>query len=460
VILNLEIQNFKLNICSIIAKLRFKIFFTMIIEFSITNFGSIKEKQTLSFEATKDDTLAQYYTFEPIEGLRLLKLAMIFGPNASGKSTVLKAFEFLRNIIHLPAQNKSEELAFEPFGLDEVSKNESSYIELLFITGSIKFRYNLEFNKTCILNERLDYSPRGREANFFTRRTDISTQSVTIEYGSLINVDEKNKLKLEIATLWNNPVLGIFSKANIDFPELKMAYNWFGVYLLPMISPNSDLMTMTTKKILNSPKIKEEVTRLLKYADVQIENVEVVEKAKETYKQVYQEVMMVNEPEAAYLAYRHGHTDRELVFNHLGKDEMGNRILIPFKIEQESQGTLRYYGLSGVLATLMTEPKMVSIDEFESSLHPDLAQNLILRFLVQSKAAQLLVTSHNIDFLGEQDVIRRDTIWFTQKDKNGATELYSAADFDTSVLRKTSSLLNVYETGKLGAKPNLGSIFS
>jgi AAA15 family ATPase/GTPase len=175
---------------------------------------------------------------------------------------------------------------------------------------------------------------------------------------------------------------------------------------------------------------------------------------------VYQEVMMVNEPEAAYLAYRHGHTDRELVFNHLGKDEMGNRILIPFKIEQESQGTLRYYGLSGVLATLMTEPKMVSIDEFESSLHPDLAQNLILRFLVQSKAAQLLVTSHNIDFLGEQDVIRRDTIWFTQKDKNGATELYSAADFDTSVLRKTSSLLNVYETGKLGAKPNLGSIFS
>jgi AAA15 family ATPase/GTPase len=288
----------------------------------------------------------------------------------------------------------------------------------------------------------------------------VKNQTVEIEYGSLVDIDTKNRLKLEIATLWNNTVLGVFSHANVDFGGLKLIFDWFEGYLNPMISPDMNLLEATTKKVILSPKIKDEVTQLLKYADVQIENIDIIEKAKEGYKQVYEDMFMVSEPEAIYYAKSRGFTDKEIVFNHLGQDEKGQRILIPFKVEQESQGTLRYYGLSGVLATLMTEEKMMAIDEFESSLHPDLAQNLILRFLVQSKRSQLLVTTHNIDFLGEQDVIRRDTIWFTQKNKNGATELYSASDFDTSVLRKTSSLLNVYTTGKLGAKPNLGSVFS
>ncbi len=432
----------------------------MIIEFNITNFGSIKDKQTLSFEASKDDTLNKYYTFEPIAGLHLLKLAMIFGPNASGKSTVLKALEFLRKLILEPVRYSNDTLSFDPFLLNETSKNEASVFELLFIQAGVKFRYVVTFNQKCIISEVLDYTPRGREANFFTRKTDVKNQTVEIEYGSLVEIDTKNRLKLEIATLWNNTVLGVFSHANIDFRYLKLVFDWFDNYLNPMISPDMNLLEATTKKIILSPKIKEEVTQMLKYADVQIENIDIVEKVKENYKQIYQEMSMVSEPEAIYYTKSRGFTDKEIVFNHLGKDAKGRQVLIPFKVEQESQGTLRYYGLSGVLATLMTEEKMMAIDEFESSLHPDLAQNLILRFLVQSKRSQLLVTTHNIDFLGEQDVIRRDTIWFTQKNKNGATELYSAADFDTSVLRKTSSLLNVYATGKLGAKPNLGSVFS
>ena len=105
----------------------------MIIEFSITNFGSIREKQTLSMEATKDNTLSEYYTFEALPELRLLKLAMLFGPNASGKSTVLNALEFLRDLVKKPAQNNADTLSFEPFLLDNLSKNTSSHFELLFI---------------------------------------------------------------------------------------------------------------------------------------------------------------------------------------------------------------------------------------------------------------------------------------------------------------------------------------
>jgi AAA15 family ATPase/GTPase len=435
----------------------------MIIEFSITNFGSIREKQTLSFEATKDDTLAQYYTFEPIKNLRLLKLAMIFGPNASGKSTVLKALEFLRDLVKKPAQNNSDDISFEPFLLDSHSKNQSSFIELLFIQEGIKYRYNVEFSQKCILSESLDFWPKGREALFFKRKTNVENQTADIEYGNsdLIKADSKNRIKLEATTLWNNSVLGTFSKANIDFKELKSVYNWFEDYLMPMVTPKTNLFGWTLNKIDNAETSKSEVINLLKFADVQINNVNILKK--EVEDNDLQKLMKL--PTFAKKFNSVSQEDKKIEqinieFIHTGKNDKNEDIPIRFLPEQVSQGTLRYFGLGGVLSTLITKQKAIAIDEFESSLHPDLAQNFILRFLVQSTNAQLLVTTHNIDFLGEQDVIRRDAIWFTQKNKNGATELYSAADFDTKVLRKTASLLNFYEAGKFGAKPNLGSVFS
>jgi AAA15 family ATPase/GTPase len=434
----------------------------MIIEFSVSNFGSIREKQTLSFEATKDNTLEEYYTFEPIPKLRLLKLAMIFGPNASGKSTVLKALEFLRDLVKNPAQNNSDRISFEPFMLDSYSDNQPSTIELSFIQDSIKYIYYVQFNQECILLESLHYSPKGRKAVFYTRNTNVENQTVDIEYGSEVEGDTKNRLKLETATLWNNTVLGTFSKANIDFQELKMVWNWFDTYLMSMISPKTNLMRWTTEKIDSSESIKTVVTNLLKYADVQINNIDI---SKEEVELDENQIKALLDSPLGETFKNKGLLDKKLKqvkieFSHIGKDSNNENVSVLFPQHFESEGTKRYYGLGGILATLIGEPKAVAIDEFESSLHPDLAQNYILRFLVKSQKSQLLVTTHNIDFLGEQDVIRRDAVWFTQKNENGATELYSAADFDTSVIRKSSSLLNVYETGKLGAKPNLGSIFS
>jgi AAA15 family ATPase/GTPase len=441
----------------------------MIIEFSVTNFGSIREKQTLSFEATKDTTLADYYIFEPIPKLRLLKLAMIFGPNASGKSTILKALEFLRDLVEQPAQNNSDSILFEPFLLDSYSNTQPSTIELSFIQEGIRYRYYVEFNKKCVLSESLHYHPNGREGIFFTRKTNIENQTVDIKYGSKVEGDNKNRLKLETATLWNNTVLGTFSKANIDFKELKTVYNWFDSYLMSMVSSKTDLMSWTTQQIDSSESTKLEVINLLKYADIQINNVNLVKDELELKfrfdenqdkKELLRELLLLEDLKNRGLLIGKTLKQTRVEFSHIRTGGEGEKTTVLFPESFESQGTLRYYGLGGVLATIIAEPKAIAIDEFESSLHPDLALNYILRFLVQSKKSQLLVTTHNIDFLGEQDVIRRDGVWFTQKNENGATELYSAADFDTSVIRKSSSLLNIYEAGRLGAKPNLGSIFS
>jgi AAA15 family ATPase/GTPase len=405
----------------------------MIISFSVSNFGSIKEKQTLSFEASKDPTLAAYYTVEPIPKLHLLKIALIFGGNASGKTTILKALEFLRHLVKNPAQNNAECIDFEPFRLDNHYSNQPTFFELLFVQAGKKYRYQITLNQHCILSESLKYYPNGREATFFTRTTDTQYQTVAIQYGSLdTKSDHKNRLKLEAATLWNNLVLGTFSKSNIDFKALKTVYQWFDDYLMPLITPQTQLFDWTLQQVEAKPELKESVIHLLQYADFQIDNFEIIPNKLQK---------------------------KEIFFNHTSKNEQGNSIQIPFKPSQESQGTLRYFGLGGVLAMLMTEQKAIAIDEFETSLHPDLAQNFILRFLTHSKKAQLLLTTHQIDFLGQSDILRRDTLWFTQKNEQGATELYSAADFDTSLLRKNASLFYAYEAGKLGGKPNLGSIF-
>ncbi len=339
----------------------------------------------------------------------------------------------MRHLVKNPAQNNAERIDFEAFRLDSTNSNSPTYFEFCFVQAGKKYRYQVALNAQCILSESLKYYPNGREATFFTRTTDTQYQTVTIQYGSLdTKSDSKNRLKLEAATLWNNLVLGTFSKSNIDFKALKNIYQWFEDYLMPWITPQTNLFDWTIQQVESKPAIKEAVVHLLQYADFQIDNFEILsDKLK----------------------------NKEIFFNHTSKNEQGHSIQIPFKPSQESQGTLRYFGLGGVLAMLMTEAKAILIDEFETSLHPDLAQNFILRFLTHAQKAQLLITTHQIDFLGQADILRRDALWFTQKNEQGATELYSAADFDTRLLRKNASLFYAYEAGKLGGKPNLGRIF-
>ena len=125
----------------------------MIIRFSIENFGPIREKQTISFEANKNDDLENYYIIEPIPGFRLLKLLLLYGANASGKTTMLKSLEFIRDLVLSPNSKKNEKLNFNPFLFDNESKNKNSSFELYFITEGKRYLYNIEFNNRYIVNE-------------------------------------------------------------------------------------------------------------------------------------------------------------------------------------------------------------------------------------------------------------------------------------------------------------------
>jgi len=152
----------------------------MIINFSIQNFGSIKSKQILSFEADKSIHLEDYYVIKE-NGLRLLKLGLIYGANASGKTTILKALQFLRDIVLEPEAKKTEPLNFKPFLFDKISSKENTILSIDFIQKEKRYYYEVEFNENAIVNETLNhYNPT--KANVFKRTTDLEKQYSSISF--------------------------------------------------------------------------------------------------------------------------------------------------------------------------------------------------------------------------------------------------------------------------------------
>ena len=424
----------------------------MIVNFSIQNFGSIKDKQTLSFEADKSDHLEDYYIIST-NGLRLLKLGLIYGANASGKTTILKALQFLRNIVLEPESKKTDQLDFKPFLFDSVSQAQNSILSIDFIQDDKRYYYEVEFNQNAIVNEILNYY-NPTKANVFKRTTDLEKQFTQISFGSKIKKDKTFEKTLKSNTLWNNTVLGGFLKTNIESKELKDATDWFSTYLRPLIYTKTELDSYVTKIIDKSEIKKADVVNILKKADFDISDILIQEEEKDIpdglieflEKQIKESSDTINE-----LKNKGKTTSVNLEFEHTVNNE---KYSLPFHLE--SQGTKRYYGFAGILTLLIRDSIVFSIDELESSLHPDLYIHFLLSFLVNSKKSQIIATTHNREIFNNKDIFRNDAIWFTDKTDDSATELYSLSDFDSSVIRDTSNVYNAYKIGKLGGVPNLG----
>ncbi|MEY4937665.1 MAG: hypothetical protein RIS64_4024, partial [Bacteroidota bacterium] len=191
----------------------------MLIEFKIKNFASIKSVQTLSMIASADDTLEDYYVMQH-GNLKLLKLAVLYGPNASGKTTILKALDFLRQLVLNPKNQKSDPLHFLPFQFDETSKKEPSWMQISFLQNQIKYDYEVLFTQKCVLEEKLHYYPKGRQSLFYTRTTDVSNEISLTQWGSTLKMNPKQITVLDGNTLWNEPVLAAFNKSNIKSEAL------------------------------------------------------------------------------------------------------------------------------------------------------------------------------------------------------------------------------------------------
>lgn len=417
----------------------------MIINFSVQNFGSIKNRQTLSFEADNSSQLEDYYIMPNTGKLRLLKMALIYGANASGKTTLLKALEFLRRLVLYPLEKRTDSLNFKPFLFDDQTPEQISILEVEFIQRQTRYHYKIEFNQNAVIREELFFHAPNR-ANVFKRATDINNQFSTITFGSKIRTDKTFEKTLESNTLWNNSVLGGFLKTNIELKELKEVVDWFVEYLRPMITTGSSLSNYVSRQLLNTEREKITLVNTLQKADFNISNIVVKENSE---RPGWIEI----EPETNIPIIKIADSKKIELEHTVGN----NKYLLP--LEEESQGTQRYYGFAGILSSLINRSIAIPIDELESSLHPELYTHFLLSFLVNSTNSQIIATTHNREILNNRDIFRNDVIWFTDKSTDCATDLYSLSDFDSSVIRDTSNVYNAYKTGKLGAVPHLGDYY-
>ena len=407
----------------------------MIVNFSIQNFGSIKDKQTLSFEADASKHLEDTYVVHTA-GKRLLKLALIYGANASGKTTVLKALDFLRDLVLKPKEKKTDILHFDPFLFDVQTSQEPTELSIEFVHEEVCYQYEVAFIRQAIISEAL-YIDTFERVLIYSRTTDIEEQLTKINFGDKITLEKSALQVLELNTLWNNTVLGGFLKTNINLEEFRRVADWFGNYLKSIVAPDTKLDTYITNEIDDEKITKEEILEILKKADFNISDM--IIRKKEEFVQKYLPRFFKVQIEG------------RIIFQH----KIDN-VFYSLPMEKESEGTKRFYGFAGLLALLIKTPTIFPIDELESSLHPDLYTHFLLSFLQNAQHSQLIATTHNRELLGDTDIFRNDVIWFTNKGEDCATELYSLADFDTSNIK---NFLNAYKIGKFSGVPRLFDTF-
>ncbi|WP_192349400.1 ATP/GTP-binding protein [Algoriphagus sp. Y33] len=427
----------------------------MILNFSVQNFGSVKEKQILSFEADSSSHLEDQYVITTQSGIRVLKLGLIYGANASGKTTILRALDFLRDLVLEPEEKKTAQLKFSPFLFDQDTPHNPSILSIEFIQKEIKYAYTVEFNKNAVLTEELTfYNPS--KANIFRRTTDIENRFTEIKFGSKISVDKVYKKTLESNTLWNNTVLGGYLKTNIQINELRNVADWFEMQLKSLVLTHTELDSLILSEISSGKIYKTDISRILKRADFNISDIVIdKEKSEVSYdKELFHFDRGIDPEYFTNILNSQISTSIDLEFEHTVG---GIKYLLPFLAE--SQGTQRYFGFAGLLALMIKGSVIFPIDELETSLHPDLYNHFILSFLMNTKNSQLIATTHNREILDNRDIFRNDAIWFTDKNESSATELYSLDDFDSSVIRNTSNVYNAYKIGKLGGVPHTGDFF-
>ena len=428
----------------------------MIAEFKIRNFYSLRDEQTLSFIPTNDDTSRDIYTEEVADGVSLLKIGSIYGSNASGKTNILKALDFFTQFMINDDLNKGDEIGVVPFLLDDVSRQERTQFEMTFYLNREKYRLNLVLDNKVIYEETLQVYSSVQPTLLYKRTYNAEKDATDIVFGGKVGLVKKSREAIEGNTFNKRTVIAAFGKSNVEKSRLNLVYDFFSQRIAPIMYPQSSLMGFTKRRITKDRdgKLKKFILHFLKASDFNISDIAIHEEEVSITPEM--ELMIKNTsgmPEKAKEEILKKGTLRsdEMFFVHHtsnGDKELGE--------ELESRGTKRYMGLATILYDLLVHGVILPIDEIETSIHYELLSYFIKVFLVNSKrGGQLIVSTHDINLLDE-DYIRRDVIWFTDKNDCGETQLIRLS---TLGLHKTLSVYNAYKQEKLVDLPFLDSIY-
>lgn len=433
----------------------------MIIDFSISNFRSIKEPVKLSFLASKDKNLEDYYTVSyDNDRYRILKMACILGANASGKSNILRAFSLFPMLMLQPCETKQSNIKYDKFALDSKAEAEDTQMIINFICGEQRYYYEVHFNNHTVSYELLKAYPFGQRSvarKVYEKVLNHDTMVSQIVWGDKYK-SQANTKNLSINLLPNRTLFGSFQMSNVNIPWMKEIVDWVSSYFLPIVSTAEQNLYDYTTHLLSCQQVnKRQIVDLLQWADFGVSDLSLIKKQIAIPEAVVEKII---HDESAPVELRenfkkHPIIEREgIEMTHKGTDK-----IVSFDYNNESNGTKRYYELSSILLSLINESHFVTIDELDCKLHPDLYQHFINTFLSNAKHSQLVFTTHMREFLNDHSSYRDDSVWLTEKNDCGETSLYSLDDFDTSVLRKCTNRYNAYRMGILGGTPHLGSTY-
>jgi AAA15 family ATPase/GTPase len=420
----------------------------MIIEFSVGNFRSFKETVTFSMLAAdlkaKYENIDENNVFETNEGLRLLKSAAIYGANASGKSNFIHAIEFMHYFVFNSINPFSSDQRYkaEAFRLDAQTVQEPSHFELVFMLEGKRYRYGFELDSQSVSAEWLYFVPTIRETKLFERNGEkISLGPLFKEGKGLQDKTRGDALFLTVAAQFNG---SIAKKIHQAFNDITFTSN-FGTW-----RQNFSAVAF----VESQSSLKDEIKRLIKSFDVGISDISVKETQLET-------LSIDNLPKRFHIDFGTEGVKTvalNVLTSHLKIDKNGETSYEVFDLdENESDGTKKLFDLAGPLLDVLKNGRTLIVDELDARMHPLITSAIIGLFNsneTNPQNAQLIFATHDSTLL-KKDRFRRDQIWFAEKDRFGATHLYSLAEFK---VRNDASYGSDYIKGKYGAIPYIGNL--
>lgn len=419
----------------------------MLIEFTVGNYRSFHEPQTLSLLAepltSKNKSMDANNVFQIEPHPRLLTSAAIYGANASGKSNLIGALHFMRLfVLNSPKETMATGgIEAEPFQLNRAAAALPSSFQVVFIMDGFRYRYGFEVNSERVIAEWLYTAAATRESRLFEREGDEIAVGNRFPEGRKLKAQTRpNALFLSVAAQFNGPtaqaILGWFRRLGINRGVL-------------------DIPFYTTEDFLNGNRaeaIRELICRLdLGIADLKVERSAISEPE-------FPDEMPVEIVQALKTLFDAADNEQVTVHTvHTVYDETGRPVgQAEFDLdEHESAGTQKLFSLAGPLLETLETGGLLVIDELDARLHPLLSRELVKLFNnreTNAKGAQLIFTTQDTNLL-DNTLFRRDQIWFVEKDRRGASNLYSLAEFKG--VRNDLSFERGYIQGRFGAIPYL-----
>ena len=392
----------------------------MLIQFSVENYLSIKNRVVLSMLASRDKEHPEHLITDGNKNC--LKAAVIYGANASGKSNVLNAFWFMVNYV-LTSHNQQLHKTIDrsPFKFDREMPARPSSFEIIFTIGGIRYAYGFSVTDTAVTEEYLYYYPNGRQALIFERKN-------TKDFRFTIDIDEQNMLK---------------ERTSANKLYLSVASNWSYAKVIPVLEWFASCQILTKNSVadaygLEAEQLKEDgyrnvIASMLRVADFGIQSLQMCD--------------------SDYILSQRGGIFTNIEAVHTVQDTSGNLLSYALNMTEESDGINSYFKLIGIVKKALDQGTLFVADEMDAHLHPLLTRHLVSLFDSMEfnlHGAQLIFTSHSTSLL-DLDLLRRDQIWFTEKDEQtAATDLFSLYDFS---VRKDTKIEKGYLIGRFGAIP-------